>query len=133
MRGAPADESSLLGAAREAALRSHSPYSKFPVGAAAVMDGEVFLGTNIENASYGLTVCAERVAIFQGAAAGRRRLTALALSCTQVPPGSPPHLSMPCGACRQVMLEFGDGNTRVFVDQVGEFALAALLPLGFVL
>jgi cytidine deaminase len=92
----------LAAAAREASQRSYSPYSRFPVGAAVLTgDGQVFAGTNIENASYGLTLCAERVAVFQAVAAGARSLVA----CVVYTPTSSP--TAPCGACRQVLNEFG--------------------------
>jgi cytidine deaminase len=92
----------LVAAARRARRRAYAPYSRYPVGAAVLAaDGTVFSGANVENASYGLAVCAERVAIFTAAAAGRRRLRAVA-----VVTGSP-EPAAPCGACRQVMAEFG--------------------------
>ncbi len=90
----------LIAAARSARERAVVPYSNFPVGAAVLCaDGRVFEGCNIENASYGLTMCAERVALFSAVAAGCRQIEVIAL----VGPGAEP-LS-PCGACRQVMLE----------------------------
>jgi len=90
----------LIAAARSARERAVVPYSNFPVGSAVLCaDGRVFEGCNIENASYGLTMCAERVALFTAVAAGCRRIEVIAL----VGPGAEP-LS-PCGACRQVMLE----------------------------
>src|SRR5690606_9679519 len=95
----------LLLASREAYENSYSPYSRFRVGAAVLTaDGRLFRGTNVENASYGLTVCAERVAIFSAVAAGAKSMVALAVSM-----GSPTCEAserMPCGACRQVMAEF---------------------------
>lgn len=89
-------------AARAASERAYAPYSKFHVGAAVLADsGEIFSGCNVENASYGLTICAERNAVFQAVAAGRRRLVACAIYVK----GS--RVAMPCGACRQVLREFG--------------------------
>jgi len=100
------------------------------VGAAVLTDdGRVFAGVNIENASYGLTVCAERVAIFAAVSAGARRLTTLALTTASVPSTS--EETMPCGACRQVMAEFMSSEARVLVDRVGEFRLEQLLPSAF--
>lgn len=91
----------LLKAACEARKRAYVPYSHFPVGAAVLADsGRIYTGCNIENASYGLTVCAERTAIFQAIAAGEKRLTALAVVADTPGP------TAPCGACRQVMAEF---------------------------
>lgn len=123
---------SLLEArASEAQRRAYAPYSKFPVGAAVQMSGEVFEGANVENASYGLTVCAERIAVFAAVIAGKHRLEAVAV-CTDT---SPP--SSPCGACRQILLEFAPDPAAVTVTAInprGErrtWTLAALLPDGF--
>ncbi len=98
------EQEKLLDAAQTARENSYSPYSKFKVGAAVLAsDGSIFVGTNIENASYGLTVCAERNAIFAAVSAGKRKFRALAL-ITQKLPGL--DFNSPCGACRQVMSEF---------------------------
>jgi len=111
--------------------RAHAPYSKFRVGAAIQMSGQLFEGANVENASYGLCVCAERIAVFTGVVTGARRLEAVAV-CTDA---SPP--SSPCGACRQVLLEFAPDPTAVTVVAVnpqGErrtWTLAQLIPDGF--
>ncbi len=103
----------LLDAAQAARERSYSPYSKFKVGAAVLtQDGSIFCGTNIENASYGLTICAERSAIFAAVCAGHRRLKTLVL-VTQKLPGIP--FNSPCGACRQVMSEFMAPSAPVYM------------------
>ena len=107
------EEKMLLDAAQPVRERSDSPYSNFKVGAAVLTrDGEIFTGTNIENASYGLTVCAERNAIFAAVSADKRRFRALAL-ITQKLPGLA--FNSPCGACRQVMSEFMAPDTPVLV------------------
>lgn len=108
-----AEETALLDAAQAARENSYSPYSKFKVGAAVLTeDGRIFTGTNIENASYGLTVCAERNALFAAVGAGQRRMRALAL-ITQKLPGMA--FNSPCGACRQVMSEFMPPNTPILI------------------
>jgi cytidine deaminase len=121
----------LLAAARGAAHRAYAPYSRFRVGAAVQdADGGLFSGCNVENASYGLTICAERNAIFAAIAAGARRpLAALALVCLDAKPG--PGNCMPCGACRQVMLEHLDADATVLIDGVGHFRVSDLLPHAF--
>jgi len=92
---------SLLNYARAAQEQAYAPYSRYPVGAAVLTeDGSVFTGANIENASYGLTMCAERVALFKAVSEGHRRLAAIAVV------GPQEHVSPPCGSCRQVLAEF---------------------------
>lgn len=117
----------LLALAREAKLRSYSPYSHFAVGAALLCeDGRVFQGCNIENASFGLTNCAERTAVFKAVSEGATSFTAIAIASDGTAP-------WPCGACRQVLNEFAPG-IRVLVtwdDQVDEMPLSGLLPHGF--
>lgn len=121
----------LIAAAAAAATHAYCPYSRFPVGAAVLADGKVFVGCNIENASLGLTTCAERVAIFAAVAAGCWRLTDVAISCPNASISGEPSRHMPCGACRQVMAEFGDGNTRIVVQGIATFKLGELLKQPF--
>ncbi len=122
---------SLEARALDALRRAYAPYSKFRVGAAVQMSGETFDGANVENASYGLAICAERTAVFAAVIAGAHRLEAIAV-CTEA---SPP--SSPCGACRQVLLEFAPDPAAVTVIAInprGErrtWTLAALIPDGF--
>jgi cytidine deaminase len=124
------DEVALLGLARAAAERASAPYSLFPVGAAVeTEDGRLFPGCNIESTSFGLTVCAERVAIFSAIAAGGRP-SQLAVTCLKGNPQQPDSL-MPCGACRQVMLDQMGPDAPVYVDGVGVFTVGALMPRGF--
>lgn len=95
-----ADYQALVERAAEARLHAYAPYSKFLVGAAVLcQDGSIYTGCNVENASYGLTNCAERTAIFKAVSAGMRAFRAIAV----VLAGEP----SPCGACRQVIFEFG--------------------------
>ena len=95
------DDEALVELAKKARAHAYTPYSGFAVGAAVLAaDGRVFVGCNIENASYGLTNCAERTAIFSAVAAGARELRALAVVADGELPCSP------CGACRQVIAEF---------------------------
>lgn len=125
-RGTDAGYGRLIRAARAARRHAYAPYSRFSVGAAVLAsDGSVFAGANVENASYGLTQCAERVALQTAVAAGRRRLRAVAVAG--------PAGILPCGACRQVMAEFGV-RTVVLVPAAGPpevVGLADLLPRPF--
>jgi len=119
----------LLARARAAAKHAYAPYSEFPVGAAALAsDGSIYTGCNIENASYGLTVCAERVAMFKALSDGHRHFTRMAVVAdTQVP-------TSPCGACRQVLWEFGQNLEIVLANLTevkGRHQMAELLPLPF--
>jgi cytidine deaminase len=119
------DELRLYEAARGAARQAHAPYSGFPVGAALLAEGggEPILGVNVENASYGLTSCAERNAVFAAVAAGLRDFTAIAVHAEA---GSAP----PCGACRQVLAEFSPAMTVVYRSggDVIASTVAELLP-----
>jgi cytidine deaminase len=129
MKLTPALRRRLEKAARNAAGKSYSPYSLFPVGAAVLTDsGKVFAGTNVENASYGLCNCAERTAIFSAVAAGER---VLACVVVYTPTRKP---TLPCGACRQVMNEFGPKVPILSIcdsDERVETTLDQLLPHAF--
>jgi len=124
-------QSELIGAAKSAAGRAYCPYSHFRVGAAVLTDrGEIFAGCNVENASYGLTICAERNAIFQAVA---RSLGILVIRAVVVytPTASP---TAPCGACRQVVNEFGPDALVISVCDgpvVVQARLIDLLPSAF--
>src|SRR3954451_21981008 len=121
----------LLEAARAASRSAYCPYSRFHVGAAVWAGGRIFTGANVENASYGLAVCAERTAVFAAVLAGEARIEALAVSCAGGPEGGDAAPAMPCGACRQVLAEFAGPETPVVVDRAGTFRLVELLPLAF--
>lgn len=127
----PVPAKQLMERARQAALGAHAPYSKFRVGAALVVGGQIVDGCNVENASYGLTMCAERVAAFTAAARGLKGITHVALSCVDADSAAGNSERMPCGACRQVLAELGSPQTQVWVDGVGEFRLEQLLPEPF--
>jgi cytidine deaminase len=121
----------LAEAAKVASTRAYCPYSRFPVGAALrVGDGRVFAGCNVENASYGLTVCAERNAIFHAISEGATEIVALVIYTPTDAPVSP------CGACRQVLFEFGKNADVVCVCAGAQrliFKASELLPHGFAL
>lgn len=121
----------LLEQARGASRRAYCPYSGFHVGAAILAGGRVFLGANVENASYGLTTCAERVAAFAAVMAGERNFEAIAVACVDASKGGDAASLMPCGACRQVLAEFAAPDTPVSVDRAGVFRLDELLPRAF--
>lgn len=118
----------LLNSAKRASLNSYSPYSKFPVGAAVLCgDGKVYCGTNVENVSYGLSICAERAAVFSAIAGGAKNIKAVAVY-------SKAGDVSPCGACRQVILEFSKNadiiyngkNNKLKTEKIG-----SLMPKSF--
>jgi cytidine deaminase len=116
-------------AAHVASKKSYSPYSKFPVGAAVLAaSGKIYSGCNVESASYGLCNCAERTAVFAAAAAGERHILAVAVYTPTAQPTSP------CGACRQVINEFGPSALVISVCASSarhETTLDRLLPNAF--
>jgi len=119
----------LIEAAKKARLQSVAPFSNFHVGAAVKTEsGKVYTGCNVESASYGLTVCAERVAIWKALSEGERQFTALAVVADTET------LTPPCGTCRQIIWEFARGARIVFANlngQTEEFHIADLLPRAF--
>ena len=127
------NDKELIAAATQARELAHAPYSRFPVGAAVLTaSGRVFTGANVENASYGLSVCAERVAIWKAVTEGETEIVAVAVVTTSG--------VSPCGACRQVMAEFasrvkGLAGVRVLVADLSghcaEYTLDDLLPAAF--
>ena len=135
MRGRPAANGGrdwkrdLARAAREARSHAYAPYSHFRVGAAVRVAGRVFTGCNVENSSYGLTLCAERVAVARAVAEGARRLDAVAVASSTAPPAPP------CGMCLQTLAEFGGPETQVLLvgprGPAVETTLGALLPRAF--
>ena len=118
----------LMQLARDASEKSYSPYSHFRVGAALLCkDGSIFQGANVENRSFGLTNCAERSALFSAVSAGRKDFSAIAIYSPDADSPTPP-----CGACRQVLSEFGSEDFLVIMsggNAVLEKSLGELLPL----
>jgi cytidine deaminase len=119
----------LAKSAQHAMRNAYSPFSKFRVGAALLANnGKIFMGCNIENSSYGLTICAERVAIFNAISSGASKFDAIAVVSDD--PGFTP----PCGACRQVLLELAGDIDFVMMDSKNRFKvvkLSTLLPFAF--
>lgn len=125
----------LVLTARQAAKNAYSPYSGFRVGCAVIFDGSYltpFRGVNVENASYGLTICAERAAIFGGIAAGMHTVDKLAIACLNKDNIVIPCFQ-PCGACLQVISEFSSEHTEIVLDGIGRFRLCEFLPRAFTL
>ncbi|MDH4208933.1 MAG: cytidine deaminase, partial [Anaerolineae bacterium] len=123
----PEPEPELVAMARQARAMAYAPYSCFAVGAAVrTASGSVFTGCNVENASYGLSICAERVAVFRAVCEGERQFEALAVVSE--------NMAAPCGACRQVLSEFGLTTKVILADLEGQckvFTVGELLPEAF--
>ena len=121
------DYESLIAKAMEAREKAHVPYSHFAVGAALLArSGRIYTGCNVENASYGLSICAERTAVFKAVSEGERDFEAIAVATEKG--------VTPCGACRQVLLEFGEDIQVIVANGAGEyrvFTLQELLPQAF--
>jgi cytidine deaminase len=127
------DKRQLVRAAARARERAVAPYSKFKVGTALLaQNGEIISGANVESASYGLTCCAERVALFNALTSGKKNFVAVAVVARA--PGGP----MPCGACRQLLAEYAP-EAKVWVadsralTKIREFTVRELLPSAFVI
>ncbi len=123
------DAKALVAAARRARRHAQAEFSGFKVGAALeTADGTIITGCNIENATYGLTICAERVAMFKALSEGHRRFRRIAIVADTVAP------TPPCGACRQILWEFGGDLEVVLANlrgETGRYALSDLLPVPF--
>ena len=125
----------LIEKAIEKLPNSYAPYSRYNVAAAALFDsGEIYTGVNVESASLGMTLCAERNAIFHAVAEGERRLIAVAI--VGGPDGELNEYCVPCGACRQVMRDFGDKETMLVIsaktpEDYMEKTLEEMLPYSF--
>jgi cytidine deaminase len=127
---AAASDDELIERAKAARLAAHAPYSNFEVGAALLAsDGRVFTGCNIENSAYGLSMCAERVAIFKAVSEGANEFTKIAVVTDSE------SLTPPCGCCRQMIWEFASATTEVILanlaGDVRSFEIKDLLPEAF--
>ena len=108
----------LIAEAKMAREKAYAPYSNFKVGAAVLTsNGKIFSGCNIENSSYGLSICAERAAIFNAVSSGYKKFTKIAVVTDSEPPSSP------CGACRQVIFEFGDDIEVIMANLKGDIKI----------
>ncbi|MCI2415513.1 MAG: cytidine deaminase [Candidatus Aramenus sp.] len=129
MQGTEPSDSELLRIALEATKNSYAPYSRIQVGAALLTDsGKVFTGCNVENSSYGLSICAERVAVFNAINSGERKFKKIAVI------NSEGKGMMPCGACRQVLAEFSEDIEVITLDsnnRIVKYKLSELLPHAF--
>ncbi|WP_028307593.1 cytidine deaminase [Desulfitibacter alkalitolerans] len=123
------DLNQLLERAIEARKNSYSPYSKFPVGAAVLTnDGKLYTGCNVENAAYGITVCAETVAVAKAVSEGSRNIAAVAVAADTA------GVCRPCGSCRQFILEFGDEIVIIMGNLKGDRetrSIKELIPFSF--
>jgi cytidine deaminase len=133
MRSITDDDERLLRGARRAAQAAYCPYSSFPVGAVVETELGQFTGCNVENASYSLGICAERVAIHCAVAAGATLFSRLAVSCVKAGEANGRGSRMPCGACRQVIAEFMAADAEIVVDGAGVWSVRELLPDAFLL
>lgn len=118
----------LISKAYEATKNSYAPYSKFNVGAVALCGEKIYIGCNIENASFGATICAERCAIFKAVSDGCTKIDKIVIVC------STHDFAYPCGICRQVMTEFMDENGIIVVTndkEIREYKLSDLMPESF--
>ena len=120
----------LMNKAKDASRSSYSPFSRFAVGASVITSsGKIYQGCNVENSSFGLTICAERCAIFKAVSEGEREILAVAIYSPNT------DSCYPCGACRQVLYEFqGDNEIEVVTENLGELEVQKLsyfLPCGF--
>jgi cytidine deaminase len=124
----PEQVEQLVAAARAARQNAYAPYSRFPVGAAVLAGGQIFIGVNVENASYPLGVCAERNAVAAAVAAGERQIDAVAVVAGDQ------DVAPPCGGCRQVLNEFGPEMLVISTSLAGvrrTWRLSELIPDAF--
>ena len=119
----------LLRVASAVAEKAYAPYSNFRVGTAVVGEKGTYIGVNVENASHGLAICAERSALAAAIAAGERKIRGIAIACVDAPADS--SAGFPCGACRQWMLELAPGAEILILGVAGSFCIEDLLPRAF--
>jgi cytidine deaminase len=125
------ERNELLEKAKLIAETAHAPYSKFRVGAAVLGERGIHVGSNVENGSYGLGLCAERSALSAAIAAGDRQIRAIAIACIDAQPNGPAGSLMPCGACRQWIAELAPEATILIAGDEREYSIDDLLPQAF--
>jgi cytidine deaminase len=122
----------LVTEAQRAASNAYAPYSRFRVGAAVLdANGAIHRGANVENASFGLTICAERVALAQAKVAGCAEIVAVAIACVDAPADSTLESRTPCGACRQWLIELAPNAEVLIAGEPRRFRPDELLPTAF--
>jgi cytidine deaminase len=123
----------LVALAAKVATQAYAPYSGFRVGAAVRGEHGVYLGTNVENASYGLALCAERAALAAALAAGERRISAIGIACIDAPADAGSEQHVPCGACRQWLAELAPDAVVATLGVARDYSVRELLPFAFAL
>jgi len=123
----------LVALAAKAARQAYAPYSGFRVGAAVRGEHGIYLGTNVENASYGLALCAERAALAAAVAAGDRRINAIGIACIDAPNDAGAEQRLPCGACRQWLAELAPDAMVATLGVAHDYRVPELLPFAFAL
>jgi cytidine deaminase len=131
MKLTPESRQKLCQAAIDAAKLAYAPYSKFRVGAAVLCQEKIYIGTNVENASYGLSLCAERSAIAAAITGGEREIQAIAVACIDAANSQDMRSLVPCGACRQWLAELTPTAAIIICGAERTFFLEDLLPLSF--
>ena len=121
----------LIHKATSIAEAAYAPYSKFRVGSAVLGQAGIYAGANVENASWGLSLCAERSALSAAVAAGDREIRAIAVACIDADPSGPVTGLMPCGACRQWIAELAPDATVLIANREEEYSTDDLLPSAF--
>lgn len=123
----------LVPLAAKVATEAYAPYSGFRVGAAVQGEHGVYVGTNVENASYGLALCAERAALAAAVAAGERRISAIGIACIDAPADAESEQHLPCGACRQWLAELAPNAVLATLGVAHDYLVPELLPFAFAL